>query len=176
MPVNPSQLLAALAAALLFPTTVSAQTPGDLGAMSRSAITISANVAPRMRMSGLRDVKGIELSSRPQPQSLHLCLSANTNTRVYSVTALDPSDQSDFVLVDSAGHRTPFSVEWTSRSGPPVAAQLTPGIAAHGFLATDDCVATSLVSASLAVRLPPRNDRRIAQLGKATLILLIVPE
>lgn len=176
MPANPSQLLAALPAALLFPTTVSAQTPGDLGAMSRSAITISANVAPRIRMSGLRDIKGTELSSRPQPQSLDLCLSANTNTRVYSVTALAPSDRSEFFLVDSAGHRTPFSVEWTSRSGPLLAAQLMPGIAAHGFVATDECVATSLASANLAVRLPPLKDRRIAQVGKATLTLLIAPE
>jgi hypothetical protein len=146
---------------------------GEIGATSRAALTISASVAPRFEIRDTGSQPDQSISSA-WSLSRGICISANTPTRMYSLTLLSLGAQSARSSSPDPGSR-PLSLQWTSLERPGERADVSPGATAGEFLASGEaCGAANIANAKLSINLAHSSDGAWAAPEFATLI--IIPE
>lgn len=110
-------LLSGLVLCLCSAEPARAASQGSLGATSKGTIMITLSVAPRARISGLKDVSFTQVdSNKPALSTQDVCVWSNTVSKSYTITASGSGSGGAFVL--SSGTRTvPFNVRWGSKAG-----------------------------------------------------------
>lgn len=87
---------------------------GSLGPTSTGAIGISASIAPRARITAPEDIAFDGTGKAANGLAQNLCLTSNSLTRSFVVSAIGSGDAGALKLFD--GRRTvDYTVEWASR-------------------------------------------------------------
>lgn len=148
---------------------------GEPGHMSRSSISISVTVPPRLHVQLVGDVKVQDLLSRGS-LSQEVCVVTNSPESTYSVTLLGAETTIDASSHDSAAE-APVSVRWTEQGDRTQAIQMTQGKTASGFRAStsNSCQMNGIGRAKLVLH---PNDQAVLALNRPTapLTLLIAPD
>lgn len=169
----------ALLFALIHPAPAVAKAAGEVGAISRSTISIRASVAPRMRLTGADVVRVPDaFAGGRQPLVVPMCVATNTSTRLYRVTALGPSAAGTFQTIDSDGRLIPATVTWKAGGDHQSVRRLVPGSASPNFEASvGSCGAGDRSMAILSIEPASKvADSSETSLPERTLTLLIAPE
>lgn len=175
------QFSAAVFLAIVASAEAQARGQGELGKTSKGTLTISVTVAQRVVISKVRDLPGtFARSSRFPAHSFDFCVTANTATRTYGVTAFGPAYRSEFAVTDSAGERVPIIVQWTSPDPVRGSVSLSPGIRSGGHAASSgSCFAGGPPAATLVARLKTSKLRQrtlLASSAQAVFTVVISPE
>jgi hypothetical protein len=98
-------------------TAAQAAQQGTLGATSKGSIAITVSVAPRARISGLKDIDlGLADPVKGARASEDICLLSNSATGAYTIAASGGGPDGAFELAD--GERAlGYAVEWAPRAG-----------------------------------------------------------
>ena len=106
----------ALMASILWPATAQASSQGSLDGASTGSVVITASVPVRAQIAGLSDIAVSDQNpAGPAAATQSICLSSNTPSRNYTVTASGGGLAGDFVLSNGAV-AVPYFVEWGVQS------------------------------------------------------------
>jgi hypothetical protein len=153
---------------------------GTLGATSKGSVTITVSVAPRARISGLKDIDlGLAEPASGARTSEDICVWSNSATGAYTITASGGGPDGAFELANGE-QALGYTVEWAPRPGQTSGDRLESGMTRTNLLAATtrlECEA-GMGTASLAVALDP------AQLAAAepgarytgSLVLIVAPQ
>jgi hypothetical protein len=174
----PAALLIATAAA----STAYASTDGQLGTTSTGTVNITASVASRVQISGLRDVTFLNVDpNAAQLDAQSVCVWSNSAGRKYNITATGSGTNKAFTLASTGLNPVAYSVEWAALPGRDVGSPLTASAALAGQISTataPTCTSGPAKSASLIVKMAEA-DLQTMQAGASyngVLTLVVAPE
>ena len=172
-------LLGLISCAIPSPSLAKTLTGGQIGIRSQASIRITAIAPARMQVVGARSIglSGLDASeAAAKPQ--RLCVWSNTSSPRYSVTAFSGATSGNFSLVNAAGDRLPFTVEWADRAEASSGAKLEAGSPLTGLSATAGagCSGRAAANASLIVRVADQQKPAEPKPYAGTLVLVLAPE
>ncbi len=153
---------------------------GAMGATSKGSITISVSVAPRARISGLKDIDfGLADPAQGARASEDICVWSNSATGAYTITASGGGAGGAFELADGE-QALAYTVEWAPRPGQIAGDRLESGTTRTNLLAAatrSDCD-SGMGTASLAVAVDPAQFAAAEPSARYTgsLTLIVAPQ